>query len=109
MLNDQELLQKIDEISGQYTGQMDELYKAIGILVVGRLYGWRVMRLSTSFPVWRRACKITGDLVDLMPERGIYAHKSFGLRLSDQVGHYWEILKGTPGHQRPMAQKGEII
>ena len=42
-----------------------------------------------------------------MPERGPLAHKSIGLKISDDLGHYWEIIQGVvkvPQAERKAAQ-----
>jgi len=94
MITDAELMAKIDEVSGAFVGQIDDLYKVVGMIVVGRLYGWRVMRLITSGPLWKSAFKLFGDPKELMPQRGKYSHKSIGLRVVDEIGGYWDVIKG---------------
>jgi len=29
-----------------------------------------------------------------MPQRGKYSHKSIGLRVVDEIGGYWDVIKG---------------
>lgn len=106
MMTDEELMKKIDEVSGSFRGQIDDLYVAIGMIVMGRLFGWRVVRLTSSRRQWARANNIFGDLKLLMPERGKYAHKSIGLALVDQLGTYWDVVKGIVSV--PMVERKEI-
>ena len=93
-MNDEQLKELIERVCSEYHGQLDHLYQAVGLLVVGQLYGWRVMRLISTRPNWRKASALFGDLKTLMPERGPLAHKSIGLKISDDLGHYWEIIQG---------------
>lgn len=95
MITDEELMKKIEEIVKDYSGELDHLYEAIGMVVVGRLFGWRVMRLVSSRRCWMLSCKIFGDLKEFLPERGRYAHKSKGLELVDRLGGYWDFIRGS--------------
>lgn len=77
-----------------YHGQIDDLYRAIGMLVVGQLFGWRVMRLVTTRTVWTKAAQVFGDPKKLMVERGCLAEKSLGLRAADKLEDYWQVIQG---------------
>jgi hypothetical protein len=93
-MTDEELLIKIEEITKGYSGQIDDLYCVVGMIVIGRLLGWRVMRLVCPRRTWSNAIKLFGDPKLIMDERGKYAHKSVGLKLVDKIGDYWEVIKG---------------
>jgi hypothetical protein len=90
------LLKRIDEVTDNFTGRLDDFYTVVGMVVVGRLIGWRAIRLVSSRRVWAMACKLFGDLKtgEIIPERGVYARKSVGLAIVDKVGGYWDIVKG---------------
>lgn len=90
-----EIQKLIFDVSTNYVGQMDDLYKAVGMLVVGRLYGWHVMRLGGSKPDWELANRLFGDIKLLLPKRGEFAGRSLGLAVADRMGHFWEIIRGT--------------
>ena len=107
-MNDQELMQKIEEVTKEYKGDISHLYEAVGMIVIGRLFGWRVMRLSTSSRVWGDAKKLFGDPKDLMLERERYAYKSVGLKIVDTAGEYWEVIKrhkAMPMNERRFIEK----
>lgn len=95
MISDDELNQKIEQVCEEFHGQLDHLYQAVGMIVVGRYFGWRVMRLVAPARTWRLATKLFGDPKLLMPERGRLAHKSVGLKLADRIGDYWGIIRGS--------------
>jgi hypothetical protein len=105
-ITEQEMIRKIEEVSTNFKGQLDDLQAAVGMLVVGRLFGWKVMRLVSSRRHWTVACKLFGDLKELLPDRGLLVHKSVGLELVDKAGDYWGIIKGEvsrealPAHER---------
>jgi hypothetical protein len=107
-MNDKELMAKIEEVTKDFTGQLDHLYEAIGMITTGRLLGWRVMRLVSSRRCWMMATKLFGDPRKLMPERGKYYDKSVGMKIIDTTGQYWDIIAGNtsrdilPLHDRKM-------
>jgi len=105
-ITEQEMIKKIEDVSANFKGQLDDLTAAIGMVVAGRLYGWRVIRLVHSRRLWTLSCILFGDLKELLPERGVLAHKSCGLMAVDKAGNYWEVIKGhteaMPLHQRKM-------
>lgn len=94
LISDEELLQKIDQVCGEFHGQIDHLYEAVGMIVIGRLFGWEVMRLTSSRRCWTTATKIFGDPKTLMRSRGKYASRSWGLKIADTVGSVTLYVKG---------------
>lgn len=110
MITDEELMKQIDEVTEKFSGQLDQLYEAIGMITTGRLLGWRVMRLVSSRRCWMLAAKLFGDPKQLMPERGKYYGKSVGMKIIDQTSDYWDVIKGNisrdnlPNHERKMIQ-----
>lgn len=93
-MNDEELYKRIDEVAKEFHGQFPNLYQIFGVVVVGRLFGWRVVRLTVSGSTWAAVTKWFGDPKQWMPERGRLAYKSVGLKLVDGVGDYWGFIKG---------------
>lgn len=95
MITDEEMLKRIDDVSTQYKGQIDVLLKSVGMIVLGRKFGWRVIRLVVSTTDWTKANKIFGDLKEYMPERGVLAKKSVGLKMVDALDGYWDVIRGV--------------
>lgn len=106
MINDKELNDKIDEVTKGYKGDISHLYEAVGMIVIGRLFGWRVMRLTSGRRVWSDATKLFGDPKELMEEKGRYYEKSVGAAIVDKMGNYWEVVKR---HQVMPVQEKRII
>jgi hypothetical protein len=104
-----EELKKIESICESFQGQFPDLFQMVGIVVVGRLFGWRVVRLVVPSRVWMLMNKWFGDPKDLMPERGRLAYKSQGLKIVDGLGDYWGVINGAqsreelPNKDRKMA------
>ena len=94
------ILNIIEIESANFHGQLDDLYQVCGLLLVGQLYGWRVMRLISTRPNWRMASKMfgkyapDGDIKSLMPEHGDLEEKSLGYRMIRNVSQYWDVVKG---------------
>ena len=95
MISDAELFELFDKVVSDYSGQIDDLSDAIGLIVIGRFFGWRVARLVSPSKTWTKATRLFGDPKLLMPERGRYAHKSLGLRIVDRLGGYWDYIRGS--------------
>jgi hypothetical protein len=103
VLSPDQLFSEIERVCSEYHGQLDDLYEAIGLLAAGQVFGWRVMRLVAHRSIWRLATSLFGDLKQLMPERGMFAHRSIGLKMADHLDEYWKIVQGVvkiPQHER---------
>jgi hypothetical protein len=93
MMTDKEMVEKIEQVVKAYQGDLSFLYEAIGMVVTGRLMGWRVMRLVSSNRCWSLATKLFGDPKLLMEARGKYYDKSEGMKIIDRTGEYWDYIK----------------
>lgn len=106
IISDEKLMIKIDEVTTNFRGQLDDLTAVVGMVMVGRLYGWRVIRLVNSRRHWVLACKLIGDLKVLLPERTDLSDHSVGLAIIDKAGNYWDVISGKgnrdalPLHER---------
>ena len=105
----EQLDKRIDEVCEQFTGQIPDLFQMIGVMVVGRLFGWRVVRLTCSRAVWSLTIKWFGDPKEFMPERGRLAHKSVGLALVDKLGDYWEFINGNAAREVTPRERKAIV
>lgn len=90
---DPELPAQIEKVSTEFHGQLDDLMKVIGLLVMGQLYGWHVMRLISPVSTWSLAIKLFGDPKLLMPDRTPLSSKSYGLKMIDAGLNYWDVVK----------------
>lgn len=88
------LMDKIDDVSANYVGFIDDLTQIVGMVIVGRRYGWKVIRLVNTRRHWKLACKHFGDLKEILPERGDLSRKSIGLSIADTFNEYWEVIRG---------------
>jgi hypothetical protein len=103
MKTEQELNAKIAELCETYRGSLEDLYRAVGMMVVGRYFGWRVMRLVSTRSDWTHATAMFDDPKMWMRDRDRFAYRSYGLHLADELGKFWEIIRGVvsiPAHDR---------
>lgn len=95
-MTDPELQQLIHRAVDDFDGNLTDLGSAIGMLVLGRRYGWRVMLLIHSPGTVRKYLKILGlkNLRDAVPEVGELAHRSNAWRLVEGTNHFWKVVRG---------------
>ncbi len=109
LFGDEKLAAHLNERIRAFRGNFDTLESALGALVIGRVAGWRVLRLVHSPQTYRRYESILGlefqgtfpwsdELV--MPERGPYAKKSVGLKVTDALGNFWDMVKTGDARKR---------
>ena len=89
------LLKRLDIITRDFTGQFDELETAIGMLITGRLLGWRVIALIHNKRTIRKYEEILGiSIREEFPEEGPLVGKSPAYKLLKQLGQYWKGVSG---------------
>lgn len=100
--SNEDLLSLIDRAVDRYQGPLDVLESAIGLLIVGRQYGWRVMLLIHSPGTIRKYMKILGirNLREVLPEVGVFAHRSRAWRLVEGTQSFWKVVRGQLGGVR---------
>lgn len=107
-LKDPDILGIVDRAVDDFNGDLDELESAIGMLMLGRHYGWRVMMLIHSPTTIRKYLKILGikNLRDVLPEVGVLAHRSNAWRLLDGTKNFWKVVRGQiSGVRTPRVEK----
>ena len=95
-MTDEQIVALIDQAVGEFRGDLDELESAIGMLMIGRHYGWRVILLIHSPATVRKYLKILGlkNMREALPEVGALAHLSNAWRLLDDSRNFWKAVRG---------------
>jgi hypothetical protein len=89
------LLKRVDDISRNFVGQFDELEAAFGMMLLGRLVGWKVLALIHNKRTIRKYEKILGiNIREAFPEEGPLAEKSDAYLLVKKLGQYWKAVSG---------------
>jgi len=85
----------IDRGIREHSGQIDELESALGMLLIGHHYGWKVLHLIHSKKTIRKYEEILGIKVrDFFPERGPSSPRSIGLAFADKATNFWRVVSG---------------
>jgi hypothetical protein len=105
--SDEEFDKKIQLAIKNYAGLMDRLEAGVGMFVVGRYTGWRVVYLVHGKSTIRKYEDAFGMKIrDVLPEYGIYAKKSIALEALQKVTNFWKAVKGEiPGVKTPELKK----
>lgn len=94
-MTDEEKLRIVEIASANFRGLCTDLERAIGMLMIGDAYGWRVLTLVHERRTLRKYEEILGIKVrEVFPERGPLARKSIGLKLTDKLDNFWKVVKG---------------
>lgn len=94
-MDDQELHARIETVAESYRGFFPDLCMMVGIVILGRYFGWRIVRLTCPRRIWGLTVKWFGDPKTFMPDRGRLAYKSVGLAIVDKIGDFWGIVRGS--------------
>ncbi len=78
-----------------FSGSLEELEKALGMLVIGYHFGWKVLLLVHSKRTIKKYEKILDiDIKTFFPAEGRSAQRSMGLDLAKQIGNFWQVVSG---------------
>jgi hypothetical protein len=94
-MNDKDLLAHIDGRVERFKGDLTQLERAVGTLIVGRQFGWKILLLAHD----RKTVAKYGEILALdfkkeLPEVGALAHRSVGWAAAQKVASFWKAVKG---------------
>lgn len=92
----QDLIKRVEDATKEFKGQFDELESAVGMFMIGRLVGWKVLVLIHNKRTIRKYEEILGgiNIREDFPEEGPLAHKSLGLEIVKKLGNFWKAVSG---------------
>ncbi len=99
---EQVILQQMREFRGIGT----TLESALGALVLGQYFGWRVLKLLHNPATYRRYEKALGiEFKNVCPEiTELGKKKSIGYAITEKLGSFWAVVMG----KRKVPEKGMI-
>ncbi len=105
ILND-ETEQKILQHMQQFRGVGTTLESALGALVLGQFFGWRVLKILHNPATYRSYEKVLGvEFKNVCPEiTELGKKKSVGYAITEKLGSFWAVVMG----KRKVADKGKI-
>jgi hypothetical protein len=91
----QELSKIADKAAVEFSGVFDELESAIGMLMVGRLVGWKVLVLIHNKRTIKKYEEILGiNIREAFEPEGPLAGKSVAFEVAKKVGNFWKAVNG---------------
>lgn len=85
----------IDKACLEFSGTADELESAIGMYMIGRHYGWKVLLLVHNKNTIRKYEKILGiDVRKQFNETGPLSEFSRGYQIVQTLGNFWKAVSG---------------
>jgi len=95
-MTDEQIMTVVDRAVDGFQGELIDLESAIGMLLIGRQYGWRVILLIHSPATVRKYTRLLGlsHLREALPEVGVLAHRSNAWRLLDDSKNFWKVVRG---------------
>lgn len=89
--------QKINDIvenaSKKYTGDMAVLETAVGALVLGQFFGWRVLRIMHGSAAYAKYQRILGvRFIEVCPDHTKLSRRNNGYRWTEDFGNYWKAI-----------------
>lgn len=96
MMTDEEAIAHLNKVSQEFVGDFIELSSAIGAFWLGRVYGWRVLRIVISSRIYTRHQRILGlDFKKELPRETEYSLKSVGYSIVLGLNKFWDVVKGS--------------
>lgn len=95
MERENQLIQIEREAMADFSGQLDELEAALGMLRMGDYFGWRVLVLIHNKRTIRKYEDILHiNIREFFPAEGPGAERSLGYKLAKQIGNFWKAVSG---------------
>lgn len=89
------LVSHLDEKIARFEGDFAELEAAVGMYMIGRLVGWKVLVLLHNKRTIRKYEEILGiNVREAFPEEGPFADKSIAYNVVKKLGSYWKAVSG---------------
>ncbi|MFC1536995.1 hypothetical protein ACFL48_04190 [Pseudomonadota bacterium] len=91
----QELINRVNERAYKFSGNFDELEKAVGMLFMGRLFGWKVLALMHNKRTIRKYENILDiQIREFFKEEGPLSSHLPSYELVKKLGNYWKAVSG---------------
>ncbi|MBL8496774.1 hypothetical protein ABF87_10655 [Nitrosomonas sp. JL21] len=106
LILDEETEQRILRNMREFRGVGTTLESALGALVLGQFFGWRVLKILHNPATYRKYEKVLGiEFKNLCPEITDFGQKkSIGYAITEKLGSFWAVVMG----KRKVADKGLI-
>jgi hypothetical protein len=106
----QEIISRLDNLIVNFSGQFDELENAIGMYMVGRLMGWKVIVLLHNKRTVRKYEEILGNINirEEFPATTEFSDKSVGYNIVTALGNFWKGVNGVYDNEELRQRRREL-
>ena len=94
-MTNEQVIAHIDNVASTYKGDSHVLFGAVGALVVGRPYGWRVIRVFLSTTTYAKYQRVLGlSFKDVLPPETELSDRALAYRIVKKLKAFWGIVRG---------------
>lgn len=102
---DDETIEQLEKAMIEYKGNGLALESALGAVLIGQIYGWRVLKMMHNPTTYAKYEKILGiKYRDICKEETKHTHRNTGMKVAKKLKMFWEIVKG----QHKVKDKGHL-
>lgn len=84
------------EAIANFSGYLDDLEAALGMLRIGHHFGWRVLVLIHNKRTIRKYEEILGiNIREFFPAEGPSVERSVGYKIARTLGNFWKAVSGS--------------
>lgn len=90
------LRSKIDDEIDSFEGDITEFERAVGALMVGQYFGWKVLRVIHAGQTYAKYEKTLHlKFAEWCEPEGALAYRSRGLQIVKKLGEFWDVIKAA--------------
>lgn len=91
----QQLIEIEEKAIANFSGQLDELESALGMLRMGHHFGWKILYLIHSKRTIRKYEGFLGKPIrEIFPEIGPSSYRSYGFNFAEGYSNFWKVVGG---------------
>lgn len=95
IMSERDLLKELDPIISDFRGDVTELERAVGALIVGRHLGWKPLLLVHDKKTLRKyEYMLDVSFRDELPEVGPLGERLRAYKIAKKVGNFWKSVRG---------------
>ena len=97
----------MDNAIYQFGGLLDELEGALGMYMIGRHFGWKVLYVIHSKQTIRKYEHVLGiEVRKEFDEKGPDAYRSNGFRAVDKASNFWKAVTSGKIPEKRLVERG---
>lgn len=94
-MTNEDLESHVNNLMISFHGDLTLLADAIGALNLGKIYGWKVLRIIYSPLTYKKYENVIGlEFNKVLPETTNYSKRSYGFQIVQEANKYWQAVSG---------------